>query len=120
MQHLVRAAGAALAMTSAGLAQAQAPATRPAIVDVKSCAPTADDYPFESRRLEETGTTHVQFTVDPQGRLLAFGVSRTSGHLRLDLAALVRLVTCRFVPARDAQGQPVTASFAVSYVWRLE
>lgn len=99
---------------------ASAPAVQPAIVDLRKCAPTADDYPVESRRLNETGTTRVNFTVGPKGQLLAFGVARSSGSLRLDFMALIKLAGCRFTPGQAADGTATGGSFTVDYVWKLE
>jgi TonB family protein len=95
-------------------------ARRASISDVRSCAPTADDYPEASRRLNETGTTRVSFTVSPGGRLTAFGVVRSSGHLRLDFAALIKLAGCRFQSATLEDGTPTSATLEVEYVWKLE
>lgn len=93
---------------------------RPMIADVQSCAPTAEDYPRASRQLNETGTTRVNFTVSPEGRLTAFGVVRSSGFLRLDFTALIKLAGCRFQPGTAPDGTPTSASFDVDYVWKLE
>ena len=93
---------------------------RATIVDPRSCAPTADDYPIESRRREETGTTGITFTIAPNGRLTAFGVVRSSGFLRLDFTALVKLAGCNFRPGTDADGNPTSGSFDVDYVWKLQ
>jgi TonB family protein len=93
---------------------------RAAIVDAKSCAPTADDYPLESRRLNETGTTRVAFTVAPNGKLAAFGVARTSGFLSLDFTALIKLASCKFQSATTPDGTPKSETFVVDYVWKLE
>ena len=90
------------------------------IIDLESCAPKASDYPPESKRREETGTTTVSFTVDPKGRVTAFGVVKLSKYLRLDFTALIKLATCKFQPATAEDGTPVSASFTVDYVWRLE
>jgi TonB family protein len=95
-------------------------ARRPAITDVKGCAPSADDYPAASRQLNETGTTRVSFTVSPEGRLTAFGVIRSSGFLRLDFTALIKLAGCKFQAATSIDGTPTSASFEVEYVWKLE
>jgi TonB family protein len=93
---------------------------RPAITDVKSCAPTGDDYPPASRQLNETGTTRISFTISPEGRLTAFGVVRSSGFLRLDFTALIKLAGCKFRPGTAPDGTPTGGSFDVEYVWKLE
>ena len=90
---------------------------RPAIIGITSCAPKADDYPPESLRQNEQGTTRLKFTVAPTGQLTAFGIAKSSGYLRLDFAALVALVGCRFKSGRTAEGLPVISSFVVDYAW---
>jgi len=99
---------------------ASAAAVQPAIANVRNCAPTADDYPVESRQLNETGTTRVNFTIGPEGQLLAFGVAKSSGFLRLDFTALIKLAGCQFKPGRAADGTATGGSFIVDYVWKLE
>lgn len=94
--------------------------SRPAIANVKSCAPTADDYPIESRRLNETGTTRISFTIDQGGKLTAFAVIKSSGSLRLDFTALIKLAGCNFRPGVGSDGGPIGGTFAVEYVWKLE
>lgn len=115
------AAGSARLLYHFDKAQAAEPlGRRPSITDVQGCAPTAEDYPAASARLNETGTTRVRFTVDPTGRLTAFGVVRSSGFLRLDFTALIKLAGCKFQAATAADGTPTSASFEVEYVWKLK
>ena len=92
----------------------------PAITNVQDCAPTADDYPPASRQLNETGTTRISFTVSPEGRLTSYGVTRSSGYLRLDFTALIKLAACRFRAGTAADGTPISETFEVDYVWKLE
>lgn len=98
----------------------QRPGTSPAIANVAECAPTAEDYPTLSRQQNQTGTTRILFTIDSKGRLSAFGVARTSGHLLLDFTALAKLTECKFTPGKTADGVPIGGSFTVDYVWSLE
>lgn len=97
----------------------QRPGSKPAIVNLKSCAPTADDYPVSAARAGLTGRTRLKFTVDEKGRLKEFGVAESSGHLILDYTALIKLASCRFIPGRSADGKPIGDSFTVEYVWTL-
>jgi periplasmic protein TonB len=92
----------------------------PAITNGSSCAPTAADYPAESRRLGETGTTSVRFTIGTDGRLAKAEVVRSSGSPRLDEVARVKLSQCQFRPGRDAQGNPIGGTFQADYVWKLQ
>jgi len=114
-------AGSARLLYQFNLPPSAAPTARkPAIVNAPNCAPTSDDYPPDSRRLNETGTTRITFTIGPDGRLTAFGVVRSSGFLRLDFTALIKLAGCKFRPGTAADGTPIGASFDVDYVWKLE
>ena len=98
----------------------QVPTNSPTIESLHTCAPTSGDYPAESRRHNEEGTTRVSFEVDNTGKVTAFGVTKSSGFLRLDFAALVKLATCKFKPATAPDGTPIGGSFKVEYNWRLE
>ena len=114
-------AGTARMLFQFDAAPAAAPLTRRAgIVDIRECAPKADDYPKASLMLNESGVTKISLTVDPKGRLTAFGVVRSSGFLRLDFAALVKLAGCRFRPGTTPDGEPTSATFEVEYVWKLD
>jgi TonB family protein len=98
----------------------QRPGALPAIGNVTACAPTSDDYPAVARRQNQAGTTRVSFTVDDKGKLEAFGVVRSSGHLLLDYTALIKLAGCTFVPGKSPEGAPIGGSFIVEYVWKLQ
>ena len=74
---------------------------------------TTTDYPQESLRLDEQGTTGFKVTVDVQGRVSSCQIMASSGSPRLD-EATCRLVTQRawFSPARDQQNQAVAGEYA--------
>ena len=97
---------------------------KPAIANVRACAPSGDDYPAAARRAEATGTTKVRFTVGPDGKLSGAEVVKSAGptreHKMLDRVALAKLGECTFTPGIDEHGKPVGGSFDVEYVWRLE
>ena len=101
-------------------AASRRPGALPAIVNISECAPKAEDYPPESARRNETGTTRIGFTIDEKGKLKAFGVANTSGHLLLDYTALIKLAGCTFKPGKAADGSAIGGSFTIEYVWRLE
>lgn len=107
-----------------GSAAAPTLAARPAIADLRACAPTGDDYPPLARRVEATGTTRLRFTVSATGALTRSEVARSAGatreHRLLDKVAQERLSACSFAAGSDASGQPVGGTFEVEYVWRLE
>jgi periplasmic protein TonB len=97
---------------------------KPAIVDVKACAPTADDYPPAAARAEATGTTRVRFTIDATGALSKAEVVHSAGpsreHKMLDRTAVSKLSECKFRPAIDENGKPQGGAFEVEYVWKLD
>jgi len=99
-------------------------AAKPAIANVRACAPTSDDYPAAARRAEATGTTRIRFTVGPDGKMTGAEVVRSAGptreHKLLDRVALAKLGECKFTAGIDEHGKPVGGSFDVEYVWRLE
>jgi len=99
-------------------------AARPAIANVKACAPTGADYPPAAQRAEATGTVKVRFTVGVDGRVTSAEVVKSAGptreHKLLDRVAMAKLGECKFVPGSDENGRPVGGSFDVEYVWKLE
>jgi len=122
-------AGAASAQPASGgeraeagaSAPAAATATEPHIVFAPECLPA---YPSGAEHDQAQGTSGLLFTVSPDGQVIAAEIVRHSGsgksHRLLDAAALSALAMCRFIPARDAQGQPVEGLATVTYTWRLE
>jgi protein TonB len=103
---------------------APAPATvaaQPAIGNVSDCRP---QYPAAALKAQVTGSTTIRFTIDATGKMVNAEVVRSSGpsreHRLLDRTAVNALSDCTFRPGRDANGNPVGASFPVEYVWKLE
>lgn len=98
-------------------------AARPAIANVKACAPGSADYPSAAVRAEATGTTVIQFRVDANGKLAGADVVKSSGpsreHKQLDRVALSKLSECNFTPGVDENGRPMGGTFNVEYVWKL-
>lgn len=115
---------AANSQASASLPAAQRMAARPAIANVRACAPTGDDYPPTARRAEATGTTRLRFTINAVGALTRSEIVRSAGptreHRLLDKVAENRLAGCAFTAGQDETGQAVGGTFEVDYVWRLE
>jgi protein TonB len=97
---------------------------RPAIANVKACAPTNEDYPRAALRAEATGTTKVRFSVDASGKLAGVEIVKSSGpsreHKMLDRIAVDKLSGCKFTPGADEAGHPTGGSFDVDYVWKIE
>lgn len=95
-------------------------ANSPAQESLNTCAPTRADYPLESRRMGEEGTTSTRFTVDRAGKVTAFAVTKSSGFLRLDFVALAKLATCKFKPGTAHDGTPLgRTTYEVDYKWEL-
>lgn len=63
-------------------------------------------YPTESRRQREQGTVVLALTLDVDGRVANISVARSSGHSRLDDAALRAVRKWRWAPTLQG-GQPV-------------
>lgn len=82
-------------------APAPAPAPQPRTVSataVQYLVPPAPEYPAASSRLRETGTVVVQVLIGEDGTARELRVMRSSGHPRLDAAALAAMRKARFRP----------------------
>lgn len=86
------------------------------IVNVDECRPK---YPPESLQANETGTTVVRLRVAADGAVMDAGVSRSSGHPRLDDTAVQALSRCRFSPG-TLDGKAVESATTIRYRWRIE
>ncbi len=75
-------------------------------------------YPLSARRRGDQGTVIVQAEISPDGRCLRAEVERSSGHPRLDRAALAAIRQWRFTPARRGE-QAVSAWVAIPIHFRL-
>ncbi len=75
-------------------------------------------YPGLSRRLAEEGTVWLRIDVMANGQVARIDVIRSSGHRRLDQAALEQLKAWRFSPALQA-GQATAASLEVPVAFKL-
>ena len=69
---------------------------------------SAPAYPKQSRRMGETGIVVLRVELDERGHVAVARVSSSSGHSRLDDAALGAVRTWRCMPA-TRNGQPVRA-----------
>lgn len=69
---------------------------------------SAPAYPMASRRMGETGTVVLQVELDERGKITAARVGTSSGHVRLDEAALKAVRAWRCTPA-TRNGEPVRA-----------
>lgn len=85
---------------------------------ISSSSPIIPKYPRVSRRRDEEGTVHIRVTVSPTGRLELSEVVRSSGHVRLDAAALEAVRQARFQPARK-NGQSIDHTDVVRIKFQL-
>ncbi|WP_245824530.1 energy transducer TonB [Sphingomonas azotifigens] len=81
---------------------------------------TDDDFPAESARAGEQGTVAFTLLIDVRGLPERCEVTASSGFERLDRTACNLLVQrARFVPALDANGQPIRAPYKGRFTWVL-
>lgn len=76
-------------------------------------------YPVKSQRKREQGRVLLRVQVSAQGTAERVAIHASSGHVRLDSAALEAVKRWRFVPARRGD-QAVAASVVVPIVFRLD
>ena len=76
-------------------------------------------YPAESVRNNEQGTTTLRFLSDDEGKVVKVEVISTSGHERLDQAAVSALSKCRFRPT-NKDGKHFGGTSVVQYIWKVE
>lgn len=88
----------------------------------RGAAPIGDNpkpaYPFGARRRGEQGRVVLRVMVMPSGDASTVDVAESSGHGRLDKAALETVRHWRFVPARRG-GVPVAAEVTVPIRFQL-
>lgn len=76
------------------------------------------DYPYLSRRAREEGVVVLRVLVSTDGRAKTLEIEDSSGHRRLDDAALKTVKQWRFVPASQA-GAPLEAWVLVPVTFQL-
>ena len=92
------------------------PSVTKAQVDFTTC--DKPDYPRNSLRNEEQGTTRLAFLIGLDGRVADSKVEKSSGFRALDAAAKNALSLCKFKPG-TVDGKPQQSWTAVDYVWKL-
>ena len=106
----------------APLQEVQAPSTDIVVTEARFDADylqnPAPAYPALSRRQGEEGKVLLVVRVTAQGHAEQIQIKQSSGHPRLDEAALNALRQWRFVPARRGE-EPIAASVVVPIVFRL-
>lgn len=87
----------------------------------RACAP---DMPARAQTAHASGTSHLSFTIDAQGKVVASSIVSSSGHSAehhlLDRAALDALSRCPVDAGTDATGQPATTTISVNYTWKYD
>lgn len=76
-------------------------------------------YPAVSRRNRESGVVRLRVQVSAEGRAQEVRIESSSGHRRLDEAALRAVRTWKFVPARRGK-ESVAAWVIVPIAFRLQ
>lgn len=103
--------------------RAEPPAAKPVAVKPRGNPGewvTNDDYPDAALRAEEQGRTGFRIEVGANGRPTDCTVTASSGSASLDAAACKLLMRrARFVPGKDANGDPVGGAYANSFNWRI-
>lgn len=81
---------------------------------------TRDDYPTQSLKNGEQGTTHYRLHIDETGRISKCEIIGSSGYERLDEASC-RLLLRRalFNPAKDENGKPVASTYSGRVQWQI-
>lgn len=77
-------------------------------------------YPPASVRAGEEGTSTVEVCVSASGQVTSASLAQSSGHPRLDEAALRWLKTARFNPAKREGQASAMCGYQVAYEWNLE
>lgn len=77
-------------------------------------------YPAPSVRAQEQGVTGLQVCVDARGRVSSASLASTSGHVRLDEAALKWVREARFTPSSVDGVAQAMCGHSVFYEWKLE
>jgi periplasmic protein TonB len=77
-------------------------------------------YPPSEIRANAQGTSALEVCIDARGRVSSANLARSSGHARLDEAALKWVRDARFAPERVDGAAHAVCGHPVEYVWNLE
>ncbi len=97
------------------MAAAAAPSTSPSLRG-RDIPP----YPPASVRASEEGVSTVEVCVSANGQVTSASLAESSGHPRLDEAALKWLKSARFNPAKNQGQATAMCGYQVAYEWNLE
>jgi protein TonB len=89
------------------------------VTAVEYLAPPQLAYPPLSRRLGEQGTVHVRVLVDARGAPAQAVLLRSSGHARLDAAAMDTVQATRFKPHTE-NGIPLPFWVVMPFAFELD
>lgn len=104
------------ARSSAPEPPASAPAAPVFVQQLRYARFEPPEYPSLSRRLGESGLVMVRVVIDEQGVPREVSVYRSSGHERLDRAAVQAVRRARFHPYREnEQARPASALVPVRF-----
>lgn len=115
---MVNLSPAAPAAPVVAAAPVQAPVTPPNF-SAAQLGNAGPKYPYLSRKAREEGVVMLRVLVNTAGRAAQLQVNQTSGHDRLDQAALDTVRKWRFAPAKRA-GTPVEAWVLVPVTFALD
>lgn len=96
-----------------------APVITPPRVDASYRGNTAPSYPAASRRLREEGKVLLRIFVKADGSVGEVVVSRSSGHARLDDAAVQAVKRWKLIPARRGS-EPFATWYTLPIEFNLE
>lgn len=74
------------------------------------------EYPAASERLGEAGTSAISLLIGPDGKVQQSKIDATSGHKRLDEAAVKAFSRCKFFVG-TTDGTPEASWFSIKYKW---
>jgi periplasmic protein TonB len=97
------------------------PSSNAAIVESTALAVTRrvdPVYPPASRRMDEHGTVRLRILIDERGRPREVLVAESSGHARLDEAAVNAVRRWQFSPATE-QSRAIAAWTHVNVIFQL-
>ncbi|WP_439893218.1 energy transducer TonB (plasmid) [Ralstonia sp. 25C] len=96
-------------------------ATRPYTGRSAVCTDPAPIYPALSQQLKEEGKVIAKFKLGPDGAAQEVKITQSSGHVRLDFAAIeaIRKIKCT-VPPNQQTEEPTTGWITKSVRFKLE
>ena len=118
MKNIVLIFAAALILSAC---QTTAPkeCTRKDIVPPKELRQPSVRYPLTSQNDGDEGTVTLLLAVQPDGSVSDIRIARSSGHPRLDAAAVRSLRQAKFQPA-TCHGKPIAVRIHKSIIFKID